>query len=100
MVVLVAVMVGRRQVVLLWLALVCFLACAVLHVSSAPAAAAGNADAGEGDSHASTWPRSWAKEKMVEKLSTLTDVSARYIYIYHFLGNEGALAFDERQARR
>jgi hypothetical protein len=37
---------------------------------------------------------------MVEKLSTLTDVSARYIYIYHFLGNEGALAFDERQARR
>ncbi|CAM6008397.1 unnamed protein product [Sphagnum balticum] len=69
---------GRRQVVLLWLALVCFLACAVLDVSSAPAAAAaGNADAGEGDSHASTWPRSWAKEKMVEKLSTLTDVSAR-----------------------
>jgi hypothetical protein len=41
---------------------------------------------------------------MVEKLSTLTDVSARYIYIYiylcHFLGNEEALAFDERQARR
>ncbi len=67
---------------LLWLALVCLLACAVLHVSSAPAAAAGNAGAGEGDSHASTWPRSWAKEKMVEKLSTLTDVSARYIYIY------------------
>ncbi len=77
---------GRRQVVLLWLALVCFLACAVLHVSSAPAAAAaGNADAGEGDSHASTWPRSWAKEKMVEKLSTLTDVSARYIYIYIYV---------------
>lgn len=91
---------GRRQVVLLWLALVCFLACAVLHVSSAPAAAAGNADAGEGDSHASTWPRSWAKEKMVEKLSSLTDVSARHIYLYPFLGNEGALAFDERQARR
>jgi hypothetical protein len=37
---------------------------------------------------------------MVEKLSTLTDVSARFIYIYPFLGNEGALAFDERQARR
>ncbi len=73
---------GRRQVVLLWLALACFLACAVLQVSSAPAAAAGNADAGEGDSHAGTWPRSWAKEKMVEKLSTLTDVSARYICTY------------------
>lgn len=70
--------------------------------AAAAAAAAGNADAGEGDSHASTWPRSWAKEKMVEKLSNLTDVSARYIYIYlsPFLGNEGALAFDERQARR
>ncbi|CAK9216669.1 unnamed protein product [Sphagnum troendelagicum] len=73
---------GRRQVVLLWFALACFLACAVLHVSSASPAAAGNADAGEGDSHASTWPRSWAKEKMVQKLSTLTDVSARYMYMY------------------
>jgi hypothetical protein len=50
---------------------------------------------------ASTWPRSWAKEKMVEKLSTLTDVSARYMYMYIVsLETREALAFDERQARR
>ncbi len=45
--------------------------------------------------------RGWAKEKMVKKLSTLTDVSARYMYMYIVsLETREALAFDERQARR
>jgi hypothetical protein len=39
------------------------------------ASAAQNADAAA--EHASTWA-GWAKEKIVEKLSTLTDVTARY----------------------
>jgi outer membrane lipoprotein-sorting protein len=44
------------------------------------ASAGENADAAA--EHASTWA-GWAKEKIVEKLSTLTDVTARYNIILY-----------------
>ncbi len=65
--------------------------------------AAGNADAGRRRLALLVLgqDRGWAKEKMVKKLSTLTDVSARYMYMYIVsLETREALAFDERQARR
>jgi UDP-N-acetylmuramyl pentapeptide synthase len=64
-----------RRLFLLCLILGLVSTCALVLASETGEHAAENADAAA--EHASTWA-GWAKEKIVEKLSTLTDVTARY----------------------